>query len=385
MELSIKISEGMDKARLENPIEDRSIRISEEVVVSLERKWGDYLGFRDKWGGLEYLVARSPLANDTEIVGYVTSQTFSRLFVRDKKSSVDVHQVNGITLGCDPEAFLINPKNELIPACRFMAKCGEVGHDGVLLEFRPPPHTNENVVTRNLFHLLQKARGMINKFPEGKSLRIMAASSVGNITAGFHLHYGLPRRLLGTGVEARTIATIMTKAFDYYIGVPSIILEGSVDSTRRTLPYVAYGKPGQYRLSGRTFEYRMPGGMNLKHPCLTRGLLALGAVVVEDLVSRICEYTDSFLNLRIMLADPDLQGIYPNLPNVETLYSIVCNPEVVFAKQHFEIIKKDVRNMVGYKNRSGSIESYFSCIDAGQIFDNNMELNWGGVNEEQQR
>ena len=378
MELNIKVSEAMDKARLENPIEDRAVRIPENMIVTLERRWGDYLGFRNKWGDLEYLVAKPPHNEDIDAIGCVTSNTFGRLFVTDKKSSVDVQPVSGITLGCDPEAFLVNPKNELVPACRFMSKSGEVGHDGVLLEFRPPPHTSEEIVTRNIFHLLQKARMMINKFPEGRDLKIMAASSMGNITAGFHLHYGLPRRLLGSGVEAKTIATIMTKAFDYYIGVPSIILEGNVDNARRTLPYVAYGKPGQYRLSGRTFEYRMPGGINLKHPCLTRGLLALGAVVVEDLVSRIYEYTDSFLNLRIMLTDPDLHGIYPNLPSVETLYSIVCNPEVIFAKQHFEIIKKDVRKMVGYKDRSGSIESYFSCIDAGQTFNNNMELNWGG-------
>jgi len=53
----------------------------------------------------------------------------------------------------------------------------------------------------------------------------------------------------------------------------------------------------------------MPGGSLLRHPILTRGVLGLGAVVIEDIISRIKICTDSFENLEHMSSRKDLVEI----------------------------------------------------------------------------
>jgi hypothetical protein len=121
----------------------------------------------------------------------------------------------------------------------------------------------------------------------------------------------------------------------------------------------------------------MPGGINLKHPLLTRGLMSLGAVVAEDVASRINTCTDHFANLNEMLSDADLKVLYPKLPDTYTFYGIVCNPDIAAAKEHFKTIKQDVRLMVGYEQRAKAVEAYFDCLENNSEFENNIEKNWG--------
>ena len=382
MELTIKVSNIMNKESAGNDLyEHRIIRIPADVRKKYNFHLNEFIYLRDKYGGIITLQVTEAFKEDVIInptCGYVTENNYKKLLLKSNDFS-EVTKVAGITLGCDPEAFLVdNTTGNLVAAHRFLKKHGDVGHDGLLLEFRPLPSTNETVVTANIANLIKKAREVLKLFPEGNKISMIGGSSYKGLTAGFHLHYGLPRDLLVRSPMTTTIARLMTKAFDYYIGVPSIIPEGSEDHSRRTTQYVEYGKPGGYRMDNRTFEYRLPGGINLRHPCLTRGLMALGAVVVEDLVSRVRTSTDFFSNLKEVASDDDLMTFYPNLPSVETLYATICNPEISLAREHFEIIKKDVRQMIGYKERSDSVESYFSCIDHSVKYDANLEHNWGG-------
>jgi len=390
MELQIKISETMDKESEWNEYyEHRIIRIPEVARHKYDFRINDFLYLRDKWGQLITLQIAEAFKEDlvrSPLCGYVTKSNFDRLFLKNQESG-EVSPVTGITLGCDPEAFLVDRiTGHVVAAHRFMRKYGEVGHDGMLLEFRPQPSTSEDIVTANIASLIQRARMMLNQKQEGNRINMIGASSAMGLTAGFHLHYGLPRGLLGKRAGLPVVAALMTKAFDYYIGVPSIIPEGNEDHSRRTMAFVEYGKPGGYRLDNRTFEYRLPGGINLRHPCLTRGLMALGAVVVEDLVSRIQTSTDFFSNLKEVATDEDLKALYPRLPAMETLYAIICNPSIDPAKTHFQGIKNDVRQMIGYSQRASAVESYFACLDQGIQYDTNLETNWGGFsNEEQQK
>lgn len=390
MELTIKVSEVMDRESSWNEYyERRIIRVPEVARNYYNFRKDEFIHLIDAKGKHITLQVAEAFKEDVmrnPMAGYVTTHVYDKLLLRDAGIG-NVQPVTGITLGCDPEAFLIDgPSNHIVAAYRFMRKYGDVGHDGILIEFRPMPSTDENVVVHNIYNLVKKARKLINSKPDGPNVRIIGRSGLQGLTAGFHLHYGLPQRLLGRHQQTRILAQLMTRACDYYIGVPSIIPEGDNDAIRRTLPYVDYGKPGGYRLDNRTFEYRMPGGVNLKHPCLTRGLMALGAVVVEDLVSRINIGTDFFSNLSGVATEGDIRELYPNLPDLETIYAIICNPNISPARNYFQSIKEDVRKMVGYKQRASSIESYFKCLENSIQFDENLEVNWGGnIHEEQQR
>lgn len=382
MKLRIRISETMIKECDWNDFfEDRIIRIPEEARKKYSIEQSSFLNLRTRSDEIIALqvvpafkedVAKDPLA------GYVSRRVYERLRL-EQEFSPDVERVGNITLGCDPEAFLVDRfSGNIVSATRFFRKMGEVGHDGMLLEFRPKPSIYEEEVTNNLWALINQTRNHLNKFQEGSRIGILGASGWQGLTAGFHLHYGLPRGLLGGKGIVHVVASQMVKAFDYYIGIPSIIPEGEIDHKRRTVSYVDYGKPGGFRLDGRTFEYRLPGGSLLRHPVLTRGLMSLGAIVVEDLVSRMKVCTDNFMCFNGVTTLDGIKDLYPHLPNETEIFHSIVTIDLNPARKHLQTIISDVRNMVGYKNRQRSVEEFFNCVLSGTPFDYDIERNWGG-------
>lgn len=375
MEIEINVSKIMTASGQK---ENRIVRLPEKAAEQLKVKFGEFLNFRHRTGEVMALQVEALLAEDQcnqQPCAYVTQSTHNKLFIRNRGAR-GIASVEEITLGCDPEAFLIDvPSNKVMAAHRFFNKNGGVGNDGLLLEFRPMPHTDADVVCRNIWALIQEARKILNM--KGVPNTIMwASSAIHNLTAGFHLHYGLPKGLLLGRSGTPGVAALMTTAFDYYVGIPSIIPEGNEDFTRRTQRYVNYGKPGGFRLNTRTFEFRLPGGTNLRHPILTEGLLSLGAIVAEDVARRINTCTDCFENLSEINSMEDLLRLYPELPDAETSYRMICNPDISLARSHLDRIKDGVRQMFGYEKRKHSVENYFHCIEDGTNFSNNIEINW---------
>ena len=274
----------------------------------------------------------------------------------------------------------------VVNASFFFNKWGETGYDGLMLELRPHHSTREDVVVNNLWNLIQRSRGIIdkriakggwNKFYgyTGNPLMITAVSAYRQLTVGFHLHYGLPKELLGW--PKRFIANQIVKVMDYYVGIPAIVPEQDVDVHRRTVPYMAYGKPGDYRIDNRTLEYRVAGGSLMRAPILARGIMALGAVVMEDITSRIRHATDGFVDLDVMTTDEDIRKIYPKLPAAMTIFSTICSPSIAPAERMLVTIRKDVEKMVGYRRRASSIDAYFDAIENHVNFSPDVEENWG--------
>ncbi len=400
MQLNLKVSEIMESTESRTKEhEHRLIRLPIAIREALKLELDSFLHLKDRKGGTLTLQISEAYASDAELdqfCGYITNENYNRLEIiqhsiaQEYINSGEVYRVNGITLGCDPEVFLVNRKTGgVMAAYRYFNKYGNIGNDGILMEFRPMHSCIPEVVAKNIFDLIQKTRYQLNNKPGGKDIKIVAASAIKGVTAGFHLHYGLPKELLGqnNGVKGNR-ARLITKALDYYVGLPSIIPEGNHDILRRTTPYMDYGKPGNYRLSCRTFEYRLPGGICMAHPILSIGLLSLGAVVVEDLISRISDYTNEFKDLSELLTEDGLREIYPNLPHTSTMYSLICTPRIEPALAFIDRIKKDIKQMVGYnyKNRSVAIKAFFDCITSNLNFNNDVEQNWRTFyNEKQQR
>jgi hypothetical protein len=321
MEIEIKVSNTMSTI---GGAEHSLIRIPTNIAEANNISIGEFLTLRHRCGGIETLQVDVLLPedlNDKQTCAYVTKKTHNKLFIRGRNAPQRVSQVENITLGCDPEAFLVESESGTVQSAhRFFRKNGGVGHDGLLLEFRPSPHEDADIVCRNIAGLITEARRILNVNGQ-QNIIMLAASAVGNLTAGFHLHYGLPK----------------------------------------------------------TFEFRMPGGINLIHPALTKGLLSLGAVVAEDVASRINTCTDCFVNMSEMVSREDLLQLYPNLPDTQTSFNIVCNPDIGLARSYLNRIIEDVRKMVGYEKRKQAVEEYFSRITNGETFSNNIEINWGGV------
>jgi len=168
----------------------------------------------------------------------------------------------------------------------------------------------------------------------------------------------------------------IVKVLDYYVGIPAVMLEGEIDASRRANIFVDYGKPSDFRLDNRTLEYRVAGGNMLKHPILTNGLIALGEVVVQDIISRVKLSTNGFRHLYWAQREERFKQLYPSVLNTSDVYSLICSPTIGAAKTHLDEIYTGIKNMIGYRERKGDIDMFFSHIYNDTQYDNNIEYNW---------
>lgn len=397
MKISIRVSDLMNrKSRYLGSLEDRVIRIPAELRDVCEMELGDFANLRSTNGEIISLRVSRAYLEDAEadpLSAYTTRNVFDGLHLEDVKmqheQEIDIFE--GITLGCDPELFIVSRSNgEVINARRIFRKYGQVGSDGLMLEIRPLPSTSEWVVANNIWTCLHRARKMLDtsKRIDGSKVGMIAASHYGGLTAGFHLHFGMPRELRGgrRGGKRWSLNNQIARALDYYVGIPSILPEGETDNVRRSAQHIVYGKPGEWRQEGATFEYRVPGGYMLRHPVLTVGLIGLGAIVMEDALSRIRMCTDNFQKLGTVSRIEDLQEIYPNVPDIFKLYKTICSASIKPARSYLDTILIDVAGMVGFGKRKNSIEEMFRCIYNGVQFSPDIEKNWRlFYNEKQQR
>lgn len=390
MKLLIKSSKVMDKqSKFLGSMESRFIRVPAELRDEKGLEEGEFINLRGKEKVITLIVSPAYKidAYADPIAAYVSKEVFDMLhFEKVDAACHNIEIVDNITLGCDPEFFLIDSKTrKTIHAYRLFRKFGQVGHDGVQMELRPLPSTNELTVANNIYGLIRKARKQVDESGkvDGKYVKMVAMSYFNGLTAGFHLHFGLPYKILGFNRFVKNqFQKQIVRALDYYVGVPSVIPEGEGDHERRSSPKIIYGKPGEMRIDKKTLEYRVPGGSLMRHPILTIGILGLGAIVIEDAVSRFKACTNSFDNLSNVTSSQHLKDIYPHTPDVFDMFKIICSQDLTLAKKHMEIIKKDIKQMVGYEKRKDSIEQFLRCIEHGIYFSPYMEENWSKFYED---
>jgi len=355
-------------------LEDRTIRMPQKYRELLGCDIGQFIGLKTVDNDILSLQVMQAFKEDVEQdenSAYVTSALFNVLNVGNQHE-YDLKVVDDITLGCDPEFFLLSDK-KVVPANRYFNKHNPVGSDGMLAEIRPAPSIDEHVVVNNIRKQLIEARSHINKRGH-EHIKLYAASGYGGLTAGFHLHFGLPNSLLGNTDIKKPVIEQIVRVLDYYVGMPCVLQEGIEDSQRRCATFVPYGKAGDYRLDYRTLEYRVVGGAMLKHPILTTGLLSLGAVVIEDIVSRIKLCTDDFANFSFINNDLNLNKLYPNVPSNHELIELVGVPGTEGVTRHIDKIVTDVGKMVGFHKRSAAIEQFL--INLQNKFSHSIDDNW---------
>ena len=371
MKINLKCSYVMDIQK--TVLESRTIRMPQKYREHLGFELGQFIELRTNTNNLISLQVMQAFKEDlltSEFSSYVTTVMFKQLHCGD--NSYDFEVVNDITLGTDPEFFLLSGA-KLVPATRYFSKWQPVGSDGMLAELRPAPSVDEDVVVSNIKTMFTQARSVVDKRGH-RHIVFHASSEYAGVTAGFHLHYGLPKAILGDNMENRVVLSQMVRALDYYVGLPCTLQEGIKGCHRRCSTFLPYGKAGDFRLDNRTLEYRVPGGIMLKNPLLTRGLLALGAVVVEDVISRVKHCTDNFVNKMIMNTSESLNKLYPNVPTQQEVLELICVPGVEGANKHINAIMADVGNMVGIDKRSDAVNDLFANLTTD--FGSNIDENW---------
>lgn len=200
-------------------------------------------------------------------------------------------ELTNITIGSDPELFLINKKTKKVVSAIGIIP-GEKGNpyrsddmpegfgleiDNILAEFNIPPVKSKE----DFIHAINYMKNYIKEFVQDKNLDILCTASMivnknqlnspeaklfgcsvdynaytespnpkpkGENTnlrsAGFHIHIGYDNNNIDTSLK-------IVKYLDAYLGLPSVIKD--TDTRRRSL----YGKAGCFRLTNYGVEYRV--------------------------------------------------------------------------------------------------------------------------------
>ena len=217
MEIPIKISQRMTSAQGKDAInEAKYIRIPSDLRRLSDISIGDSLTLKTNDGRYVLVSVQAAYEEDVKddsISAYITE--YLHALVSTGGDGIEVKLVDGITLGCDPELMVIDRNTgNLVSAQYFLGltKWKQVGYDGLLLELRPGPSTDEAIVIDNIYNLMLEARRHLNTctaFPnlmmagisafKGKAAVAMNAATkialfnhATELTAGFHVHFGLP-------------------------------------------------------------------------------------------------------------------------------------------------------------------------------------------------
>lgn len=202
-----------------------------------------------------------------------------------------VKKVKNITIGADPELFIVNTRtNQIVsaipiipgkkgaPYTNGMPKGFGVELDCILGEFNIPPCTSENDFVQSIQYMKGWIRNWVKQYDPDLDILCCASSVVpedqlldpkaneigcmpdfnaytkrANNTpegyvdnrrvAGFHIHIGYDKPDVDTSLK-------LIKFFDLCCGVPSVLYD--TDTFRRTL----YGKAGSFRLPKYGVEAR---------------------------------------------------------------------------------------------------------------------------------
>lgn len=309
---------------------------------------------------------------------YVSPSNFERI-----EGGTVEFKILDVTLGCDPEFFILW-KKQLISAATYLPFSGEIGADGTLGELRPMYARHEDDVVKNIGKLIpaipttMKRIKWANGFPEdGRTMDIEAHSYHQGMAAGFHVHLGIPPEILNTRKHFNKVAmNHLVKCLDWYVSVPTIPLE---TSHGRRLGETSYGRPGDYRPSDVTLEYRTPGAFYLRTPTLARGLMGLCLMVAENVVSRMKLASKNFAKLD-KLTPADLQEIMP-LPAPEKVRGILLSKEPYTAQSHMDEIQKQLSVLPTYGKHQDAIEDFFSEVGNGRVPGPNLIQNWKVQND----
>jgi hypothetical protein len=292
---------------------------------------------------------------------FVTSYVAKQLGI----NKPDTNTVNDLTLGMDPEAFIIDERGHTVDAARYFNGF-KIGNDCGLLEFRPNPSTTPAGVVNNLYKLIDKA----SKTLSPRWLDIVAASSFNLKPAGTHLHFGYNSGLKNHISQIKLVGALL----DYVVGVLMLTKEVRQDKYRRGSSN--YGKPGDVKRSRVSFEYRVPGGRLIESPILLTGAVSIAELAVKDFllkcksITKGLTYPERFENYK------QLQEMYPLMSSKDLVHEVLTNTTSTETYLHKMVdnIIYTIQGLEGYENRKKEIEMFLDYKST--YMENNLANHW---------
>lgn len=347
------------------------ISLPQELRQDLGVLVGQFLQIKS--GAAELVLqVTAPLATP-QSCAFISSAEYPKV----KQGGIE-YKVLEVTLGCDPEFFILW-NNKRVVAATYLPFIGQIGCDGELGELRPTYGRHEDQVVATLGHLIPRIPGKMKRepwahgYPErGEQFSYEAHSYLGGVAAGFHVHMGIPPEILNTRRDFnRAAMNHIVQCLDWYVSVPLVPLEA--DHSRR-LGKSNYGRPGDYRPSNMTLEYRTPGGFYLRTPTLARGLLGMSLLVVENLVSRLKVASNNFVNLHKLTA-ADFHEIMPK-PEPDKIKGVLLNENINLSRYAMNDIRKQLESLPSFGKHRRAVEDFFSVVEEKEQPGPNLLVNW---------
>lgn len=311
MEILIRNSKRMDGTHRFFKKENRFIRASRAVIDEANIELGDVVELRGTNGPINLKVApaytEDMLIDSNKPICYVTSDVMLSINGnRVGEIKQEVKRSVGITLGCDTEFFILDDKMNIVNPAKFFREFGEIGYDMPMVEIRPQPATDPITLSNNIYELIGKTAGILKPY----NITPAFASNYNGNSAGFHIHFGLPKEILNDSMFRYKTALLLTYALDFYISLFSVLSENTEDINRRQHKASEYGGIGDYRIDVITFEYRSIGGHVLRDKELVEDILCLSYIVVDDIINRLYSITNGFRNADVAFDKNAIYSIY---------------------------------------------------------------------------
>jgi len=340
---------------------NRLIRMSRRTAECLGLERGDLV---DLGGNKVYVLPQPNGAPLVDGVGYVSKDILSLL--PEEESSITPVSSNNMTIGCDPEFLLVDGYGRVKDARVEIGNERALGSDGFLGELRPSPATDARGLLLNLHSL-------ITRIPSKTEYRPVAHSYYKGYMSGFHIHLGLPGAL-SSCVSKKSVAFVrnLVSVLDYYVGLPAMLLD---NDDKRRLSCCEYGRPGDFKITECTVEYRTPGGFLLRHPWYTRSLLETAHLVASDILGRYFLITKAWTRLDKISSYDMVRDMY-SVPTKKEVNFLITNRNRKAALDELPEIKSKLS-----KIRSSRIRSYhffralFSPPD--KDYSDGLLENWG--------
>lgn len=407
MKLNIRVSRAMMSPKAPfGQIEQYVIRVPDHLQRALNIEAGQTLYLKTIDDGNLVLTVYPALGidewHDSESA-FVVKRVFDRVNIESKKKIESKLKPveGGVSLGCDPEFLVVDRKTGIALPANSIVGGGvydKIGCDHGLVEIRPDPAMDEHKLVENMRYLLSGAKMKLDDTMEGAALRGNKSWYAGkDLTfegraamknhkdklwcCGFHLHFGLhPRLRIGkknTSYQAvRSFLASTVMVLDHYVAIPAVIPESDVDNSRRMAG--KFGQPGDFKHNKFfTLEYRVPSGHHMRSPMLTKGLIALGALVVEDVMAKAQEITEGFTRLSRLSSYTHMQKLYPELPAYKVLKSALTAKDVNLAKSLFKNIVPQLESMLKYNDHKEALVPFVNYISSENYnISANIEDNW---------
>ena len=260
------------------------------------------------------------------------SKDFSSLPTNKKKPKVNPYDLC-LAVGFDPEVFVRDKHNNLVPAFQFLStekeeiekfdefsdsppssyrrgsrKARSPYWDGFAAEFQTDPYHCFAYAVDQIAYQLDSLK---HRLPRGAKIVLDDFVEVPNVaaysdeqtklgcdpslnaygaptpnldpympfrTAGFHIHFGHPILQM----KSPTALAELVRLFDYYIAIPNMLILEGLESTKRRQ---YYGLPGEFRIPPHGLEYRALSSTTLASPVFVHLAIETGRALIGAAIS----------------------------------------------------------------------------------------------------